>query len=368
MFFLCLAALTLASATSGAQTSQSVPAVPSNPNELMLLASRSNGLTAPDIQPWHLKVAFKLFDAQGNLKSEGVIEEFWVNPTKNKATYTSGSESLTKFETDKGTYTVGGGGQETVSAFKAQRALIEPLPSPQTVSVNKYVSQQPDTGPIRAPCVQQQEADLSFSGPTWCFDPEADELRVIANGSSEDVLLTNSVIFQGRTIAGDVKFSDGELKNIQTDSPAFSAHLVMIEPLTTIDDEAFVPPPGARSASIALPMKLASDSPDTSNPAPTPSKVNISGGLAQGMLIHTAPVEYPPGAKAAGITGTVVLKAVIDTDGRIKELSVISGPAMLQQAAADSLRQWRYKPYLLNGKPVSVSTTVNIAFTLGKKE
>ena len=59
-----------------------------------------------------------------------------------------------------------------------------------------------------------------------------------------------------------------------------------------------------------------------------------------------------------------MLKAVIDTDGTIKELSVVSGPELLQQAALDAVKQWRYRPYLLNGDPVEVGTTINVIFTL----
>jgi protein TonB len=61
----------------------------------------------------------------------------------------------------------------------------------------------------------------------------------------------------------------------------------------------------------------------------------------------------------------VVLQATISKTGSIENLHVISGPAMLQQAALDAVRSWRYKPYLLNGEPVEVDTTVNVIFTLG---
>ena len=61
----------------------------------------------------------------------------------------------------------------------------------------------------------------------------------------------------------------------------------------------------------------------------------------------------------------MVLQATISKQGTIEDLRVISGPAMLQQAAMDAVRQWRYRPYLLNNEPVEVETTVNVIFTLG---
>jgi protein TonB len=96
-----------------------------------------------------------------------------------------------------------------------------------------------------------------------------------------------------------------------------------------------------------------------------PKKVTISAGVMQGMvLLKTQPV-YPPIAKAARVQGTVVLQATISKTGSIENLHVVSGPAMLQQAALDAVKSWRYKPYLLNNDPVEVDTTVNVIFTLG---
>jgi protein TonB len=82
------------------------------------------------------------------------------------------------------------------------------------------------------------------------------------------------------------------------------------------------------------------------------------------IVLKTQPV-YPPIAKAARVSGTVVLQATISKTGAIENLHVISGPQMLVQAAQDAVRQWRYKPYLFNGEPVDVETTVNVIFSLG---
>jgi protein TonB len=83
------------------------------------------------------------------------------------------------------------------------------------------------------------------------------------------------------------------------------------------------------------------------------------------MLLNRTVPLYPPIAKAARVSGTVVLQATISKTGTIENLRVISGPAMLQQSAMDAVRSWRYRPYLLNNEPVEVETTVNVVFTLG---
>lgn len=99
---------------------------------------------------------------------------------------------------------------------------------------------------------------------------------------------------------------------------------------------------------------------------PSPRRVSISAGVAQGMLISKTSPVYPVDAKSAGVSGTVVLSAIIGRDGIVKDLQVVSGPDLLQQAALDAVKQWRYRPYLLNGDPVEVRTTINIIFTLAR--
>lgn len=95
-----------------------------------------------------------------------------------------------------------------------------------------------------------------------------------------------------------------------------------------------------------------------------PQKVRVSSGVAEGNLIHAVKPQYPALARQARIQGTVVLLAVIGKEGSVQNLHVKSGPPMLAQAAVDAVRQWRYRPYFLNGQPIEVDTQININFTL----
>ena len=91
--------------------------------------------------------------------------------------------------------------------------------------------------------------------------------------------------------------------------------------------------------------------------------VRISS-MSEGNLVRTVQPVYPPLARAARIQGTVVLQAVISKQGTITGLSVISGHPMLATAAVEAVRQWRYKPYVLNNEPVEVETQVTVNFSL----
>lgn len=92
--------------------------------------------------------------------------------------------------------------------------------------------------------------------------------------------------------------------------------------------------------------------------------VHLSSGVVSGLLLKKTTPVYPPIAVEARIEGTVVLQATISASGTIENLRVVSGPAMLHEAAMDAVSGWRYRPYLLNGKAVEVETTVNVIFTL----
>jgi periplasmic protein TonB len=96
----------------------------------------------------------------------------------------------------------------------------------------------------------------------------------------------------------------------------------------------------------------------------TPKRVRISQGVTQGMLVHRVEPTYPQIARTARISGSVVLTAVIAKDGQIENLTLVSGHPMLAPAAIDAVKQWRYRPYLLNGEPVEVETTITAMFQL----
>jgi periplasmic protein TonB len=96
----------------------------------------------------------------------------------------------------------------------------------------------------------------------------------------------------------------------------------------------------------------------------TPQRVRVSLGVSQGLLIKKVQPNYPPLARQARIQGTVLLQAEISKDGTIENLRLINGHPMLAPAAIEAVKQWRYKPYMLNGEPVAVETQVQVNFTL----
>jgi protein TonB len=93
--------------------------------------------------------------------------------------------------------------------------------------------------------------------------------------------------------------------------------------------------------------------------------LRVGGNVQQANILREVTPIYPPIAKTAHIQGTVVLHAIISKDGSIEQLEYVSGPPLLMKNAMDAVRQWRYRPTMLNGEPVEVDTTVSVVFTIG---
>ncbi|HTM36549.1 MAG TPA: TonB family protein [Terriglobales bacterium] len=109
---------------------------------------------------------------------------------------------------------------------------------------------------------------------------------------------------------------------------------------------------GAPIGTVPLPARPAVEAPP-----------RISRAM-QGYLIRRVEPRYPDIARAIRLEGAVLIKAVISTEGNIEQAQVISGSPLLSKAALDAIRQWRYRPYLLNDKPVEVETEITVNFAL----
>jgi periplasmic protein TonB len=100
-------------------------------------------------------------------------------------------------------------------------------------------------------------------------------------------------------------------------------------------------------------------------PPPPQERIRVGGQVQSARLVNQTRPTYPPLARQARIQGTVRLEAVINKDGAIEELKVVSGHPLLIQSALDAVKQWRYQPTMLNGVAVEVITTIDVNFTLG---
>jgi periplasmic protein TonB len=111
----------------------------------------------------------------------------------------------------------------------------------------------------------------------------------------------------------------------------------------------------------ALNTGLAGSSAQPSAPA---APLPIGGDVKQAKLVSSVPPVYPALAKNQHVSGNVQVDALIDATGRVTTMKIVSGPTLLQQAAMDALKQWKYQPATLDGKPVPMHLTVTLQFRL----
>ena len=119
---------------------------------------------------------------------------------------------------------------------------------------------------------------------------------------------------------------------------------------------------GAATESLTVHPQKAGSQSAAAGPSTDPILVS-SGVMAQQATYQPAPA-YPPIAKAAHVQGSVVLRAIVSPQGTVENLQVVSGAPMLVSSALDAVKTWTYKPYLLNGQPTAVNTTITVHYTL----
>ncbi len=124
---------------------------------------------------------------------------------------------------------------------------------------------------------------------------------------------------------------------------------------------------GANSGGVGVPFGAGNELDVVIPPPPIAAKPVRISRIMEGNVVRRIEPMYPALARQARIQGTVVLSAVISREGTIQHLQAINGQPMLQQAAIEAVRQWRYRPYLLNGEPVEVETQITVNFTLGSR-
>jgi protein TonB len=126
--------------------------------------------------------------------------------------------------------------------------------------------------------------------------------------------------------------------------------------------------PGGSGAGAAVPIDLrppmGAAPPELARKSSENRPLKLSEPVVAAQLVSRIEPRYPPLARQLRLSGTVVLHAIIGRDGNINGLQVVSGSPYFVQAALDAVRQWRYRPTLLDGEPVEVETTITVIFNL----
>ncbi|HEY3838180.1 MAG TPA: energy transducer TonB [Bryobacteraceae bacterium] len=278
--------------------------MPKDPNALMQLAARVNGLGSPDMKPWHLKAAYQTFDADGKPKDQGVFEEWWAGPEKYKLSYSSAGFNQVQYHNGKDTLMTGDVKWPPMLEGMVAQYLVHPLPPKSTVETQKYVANDIKAGKVALTCLRAVLPPPAVAAQAYCFGKDIPAIRLEMMGR---IAFFNDIVrVNGQYLA----------KQVQVQSlgrPFLRVDLTALDFIPKVDDAEFVAPASA-------------------TPAPAPP-IRVGAGVIAGDRISGTKPEYPAEARNARIQGTVVLDATITKKGTIDDLRVVSGPPTLQQAA-----------------------------------
>jgi len=304
-------------------------------------ATVQSTLNSPDLKPWHLKLDVTVFDDTGNNPNLGAIE-VWQSGADSRTVYTFGSTSSTQIYHDAKIYRTSAGPELPYRASEVLQQFLHPGPDPNEIAGATPDLRKQNFGKITLDCIMLSQpvkrvayAPLGLF-PTYCLEPGSDRLRasydfgtrtVVRNGMGK--FLDREVTTSLAIMEGSVVVATGKVLTLTTYSP---------------QPNEFVP---------------------TAEMKPSIPTTTIAGAVIAGQRLKNVAPIYPATARANHVSGTVVLRAIIGRDGHVYALRPVSSPDPdLSLSAIDAVRKWTYKPYLLNGEPTEVDTTITVNYSL----
>jgi len=306
-------------------------------------AADMSSLDDPALKPWHLKLDVQLYDDKGQPSEKGTIEEWWT-PEKDKRIYDTPSYKATEVMDSKSVYRTKG--QPTVPFLlnEARNFVVHPVATDEVIDKSDLEQQTLSFGKVKLDCVMlykkgKRAIDVPPGGvSTFCLESGTDQLRV--SWLDPEVSTRHGIgLFQGRRVGVDDSISIYGVKVV-------SGHVEIL------DSETF------DSSVFAVDSDL-EDRPD--------DPVWVSAGRANAKKLGGVPPKYPMSAKDGHVSGAVMLIATIGTDGHVIRTDIVGNPdRSLAESAVESVKQWVYAPYIVNGAAVKIKTVITIHYNFGR--
>jgi TonB family protein len=308
----------------------------------------ATALDAPSITPWHIKISVQLFDAQGKPAEQGLIEEWWAGPQLDRITFTVPSYKATELQNSTGFFRTKGAEPPPLMLELLREQVVHPMPPERDIEGTKPETRKEKFGKATLECIMLDRPIKAVAYlptglfPTYCMDAGKDSLRASYDYGGQLILRNRVEDFQGRAVAEDIAIThDGvhtasaEVFKLETkppDDPAFAAVFAQSDDLERM--------PGR--------------------------PLRVGAATMAATLLSKVNPKYPEAAKTRNAAGTVTLQAVIGRDGAVQFVRLVAAPDPdLGNAAMDAVKQWIYKPWMLNGEPVEVETTMIVTFSPG---
>ena len=305
-------------------------------------AHDAGDLTDPALKPWHMLATFDLVDPKGHTTEHGTFEEWWAAPDKWHQRIVSPSFNQDLYRAGDQSFSASPGRLPYFLGILSQqlRSPIPALPA-ESASSMALALERKNFGPVQLDCILLQSAKmqtpLSFGrSPTYCLTSQRPQLRFFMESGVQHIVRNRLALFQGKSVALDIAIEEGEY-------PALRAKLDQLQGGSVA--EADLTPPANLPRTTLTPQ--------------------IAGFVLSGRKLSGSQPVYPVEAKSQHISGTVLLQAIVGRDGGIESIATIWSPhPSLSKAAIEAVRTWTYQPYLLNGEPTEVETTITINFNI----
>lgn len=309
----------------------------------------ANNIGVEGAKPFHLEMTFQLYSLEGKAAETGTIEEWWYSQQDHHTVIHS--RSLNR-------------DSDVPDAFEEKTArekyLVDDLlnltlrPVPKRLGRGDLNEEDRSFGKATLHCLGPKTASvrgmiMMSSAPTICTEKQTDVVRAVLFPETSKALLRNAI---GKL--GDVAVGMDE--QIQWfDRQAIAGKVTA---LTALEPKVVDAPPGGATGDGAPATKIVS-------PLLVGTTARVAGGIVAGMRTKFVQPEYPEIAKRGHMSGMVLMGAVISKEGTIEKLvSLASTDPIFSEAAMGAVRQWQYKPYMLNGAPAEVETTITVNFNL----
>jgi TonB family protein len=313
---------------------------PTDAKERMELGRKVNGLHGLDLEPWRLKASYEVFTADGTVDDKGTFEEWWIHAKQYKLAFHSAKLSLEEYGTPHGTFRTGGQDWPSKPVGMLPTMLMSPIQGETDSTKRKLKNYERNLGTLKVQCtafVSPGATDFEENSYSYCF-AKSNALLVYSTSPQRvfQTIFEQVSLIQGHYVGREiVVFLMGKRW--------LSVHIESLDALgpSAIPDM-FVP---ADALSVSR-------------------REDEAGVVTGGAALKKASPQYPVIAKQQHVQGLVVIGATVGIDGHIKNLKILSGPPLLQQAALDAARQWAYEPFIQDGEPVEAEIELNVEFRL----
>ena len=294
----------------------------------------ATALDREGVPPWHLQMSFDLSGLNGKEKESGTIEEWWIGQGRKRIVVSSPSFSIPSMSPKGEDPWVG---REAYLVKLLLQQVVHPVQDYSRFQGLRFETKPRAFGKVTLSCISVRSKGMfdSFGWPEYCSEPNTSTLRIHFDAGELSVARNRLGTFMNTSVS---------LRN----TISYGGKMAIAGEVTKL--ERYVPGKD----------EIAAD--DSAN-----GGQEVPGSVVAGDRVKFVQPEYPEMERARHAGGSVVLCAVISREGKITSLDVVASPAEdFSKSAMEAVRKWEYQPYLLNGKPTELDTTITINFSTNR--